>query len=86
MDHMAAKAANDSGLLTVAYRLVRDTWIVLQDMIWWLCRTLWRFNKGAVRIFMPGQSRAVLSTVTAFAVLLEVVGLWVAASYFVATH
>jgi len=73
-------------MLTGAYRLVRDAWIVLSDGIYWLCRTLWRFNRGAVRSVLPGQSRVVHATVAALAVLLEIVGLWVAAANFVATH
>ena len=73
-------------MLTGAYRLVRDAWTVLSDGIYWLCRTLWRFNRSAVRSVLPGQSRAVHATVAALAVLLEIVGLWVAAANFVATH
>jgi hypothetical protein len=73
-------------MLTGAYRLVRDAWTVLSDGIYLLCRTLWRFNRGAVRSVLPGQSRVVHATVAALAVLLEVVGIWVAAANFVATH
>jgi hypothetical protein len=73
-------------MLTGAYRLVRDAWFVLADGIYWLCRTLWRFNRSMVRGVLPGQSRAVHATVAALAVLLEIVGLWVAAANFVATH
>jgi hypothetical protein len=73
-------------VLTGAYRLVRDAWTVLSDGIYWLCRLLWRFNRSAVRSVLPGQSRAVHATVAALAVLLEVVGLWVAAANFAATH
>ncbi|HST80424.1 MAG TPA: hypothetical protein VLL08_01645 [Kineosporiaceae bacterium] len=73
-------------MLTGAYKLVRDAWIMLQDGIYWLCRTLWRFNRSLVRSILPGQSRVVHATVAALAVLLEIVGLWVAAANFVATH
>jgi hypothetical protein len=73
-------------MLTGAYRLVRDAWTVLSDGIWWLCHGLWRFNRSAVRSVLPGQSRAVHATVAALAVLLEVVGLWVAAANYAATH
>ena len=73
-------------MLTGAYKLVRDTWIVLVDGIYWLCHLLWRFNRSVARSVLPGQSRAVHATVSALAVLLEVVGLWVAAANFVATH
>ena len=73
-------------MVTGAYRLVRDAWVVLSDGIYWLCRMLWRFNRSLVRSVLPGQSRAVHATVAALAVLLEIVGLWVAAANFVATH
>ena len=73
-------------MLTGAYKLVRDTWIVLADGIYWLCHLLWRFNRRLARSVLPGQSRAVHATVSALAVLLEVVGLWVAAANFAATH
>jgi hypothetical protein len=91
MDHMAAKGttkASRSGSdpVTGAFRLVRDAWTILADGIWWLCRALWRFNRAAVRIVLPGQSRPVHATVAALAVLLEVVFLWLAAATYLATH
>ena len=95
MDHMAAKGPTKSSakgrrpgpdILTGAFRLVRDAWTVLVDGIWILCRTLWRFNRGAVRTVLPGQSKAVHVTVAALAVLLEVVFIWLAAANFAATH
>ena len=91
MDHMAAKGSTKGQLsgsdpLTGTYRLVRDAWTVLADGIYLLCRTLWRFNRRAVRSVLPGQSKAVHVTVAALAVLLEVVGIWVAAANFAATH
>jgi hypothetical protein len=89
MDHMAGKThsrQSGSSLTGGAFKLVADAWTVLSDGIWWLCRMLWRFNRRAVRTVLPGQSRAVHATVAAVVVLLEVVGLWVAAANFVATH
>jgi hypothetical protein len=72
--------------MTTVYRFVRDAWTVLADGIWWLCHTLWRMNRGIVRSMLPGQKKHVHATVTAMAVLLEVIGLWVAAANFAATH
>lgn len=72
--------------MVTAYRLVRDTWTVLSDGIYWLCRSLWRFNRSTVRAILPGQSRAIHATVAALAVLLEVVFLWLAAATFLANH
>jgi hypothetical protein len=69
-----------------AYRLIRDTWVVFTDGVWWLCHGLWRINRGIVRGMMPGQSKAVHSLVTALVVLLEIVGLWVAATDWAARH
>jgi hypothetical protein len=59
---------------------------VLSDGIYWLCRMLWRFNRGLVRSVLPGQSKAVHSIVAALAVLLEIVGLWVAAADWASRH
>lgn len=73
-------------MLTGAYRVVRDAWWMFADGVWWLCRGLWRLNRGLVRGVLPGQSRAVHSTVAGLAVLLEVVGLWVAAADWAARH
>jgi hypothetical protein len=73
-------------MVTTALRFVRDTWTVLADGIYALCRALWRMNRGLVRGLLPGQSRIVHVTVAALAVLLEIVGLWVAAANFAATH
>jgi hypothetical protein len=99
MDHMAAKGtaksstkntskARRSGpdIVTVVYRLFRDAWIILQDGIWVLCRTLWRFNRGAARRLLPGQSRSIHKIVAALAVLLEVVLIWLALSQYFGTH
>lgn len=72
--------------MVTAFRLVRDTWTVLSDGIYWLCRALWRFNRSLVRTVMPGQSRPVHATVAGLAVLFEIVGLWVAAAYYLGTH
>jgi hypothetical protein len=85
MDQMTTKRAGPDPL-TGAYRLVRDAWTVLSDGIYWLCRILWRFNRGLVRSVLPGQSRVVHVTVAALAVLLEIVLLWVGAANFFATH
>jgi hypothetical protein len=69
-----------------AYRLVRDAFSVFVDMIDWLWRTLWGLNRGVIRAVLPGQSKVVHSTVTALAVLLEIVGLWVAAVDWASRH
>jgi hypothetical protein len=66
-------------MLDTAWKLVRDFFTVLFDLIYWLWRTLWNLNRGAVRTFMPGQSKAVHTVVTYLVVMLEIVGLWVAA-------
>lgn len=73
-------------MVTGVYRFLRDTWIVLSDGIYWLCLRLWRFNRGFVRMVLPGQSKSVHVTVAALGVLLEIVGLWMAAATFLAAH
>lgn len=66
-------------MITTAVRLLRDFFTVLFDLIYWLWRSLWRINRGAVRALLPGQSRAVHTVVLYLVVMLEIVGLWVAA-------
>ena len=68
------------------YRLIRDTWVVFADGAAWLCRSLWRINRRLARTFLPGQKRAVQSTVAALAVLLEIVGLVVVTADWAARH
>ncbi len=67
-------------------RLVRDVWTVFTDAVYWLWTRLYRLNRGLARTFLPGQSRHVHRIVALFAVLLEIVGLWVAASGYATTH
>jgi hypothetical protein len=73
-------------MLDTAYKLVRDFFRVLFDMIYWLWRSLWSLNRGAVRSLLPGQSKVVHTIVTYLVVLLEIVGLWVAAVGWVGQH
>ena len=69
-----------------AWRLVRDMWTVFADAVYWLWTRLYRLNRGLARTFLPGQSRHVHRIVALFAVCLEIVGIWVAASGWAATH
>jgi hypothetical protein len=68
------------------YRVIRDAFTVLFDMIYWLWRSLWKLNRGAIRAMLPGQSKTVHVIVTYLAVILEIVGLWVAAVHWAAVN
>jgi hypothetical protein len=78
MVHMAksklAKSNTDK-----TFKLIRDFFTVLFDMIYWLANTLLKLNRGLVRSLMPGQRKPVHVIVTYLVVALEIVGLWVAA-------
>jgi hypothetical protein len=73
-------------MVTSVYRVVRDFFTVLFDMIYWLWRTLWSLNRGAIRGLLPGQGKVVHAVVTYLAVMLEIVGLWVVAVNVAARH
>jgi hypothetical protein len=73
-------------MLETAYKLVRDFFTVLFDMIYWLWKTLWSLNRGAVRALMPGQGKTVHTIVTYLVVMLEIIGLWVAAVAWAGQH
>jgi succinate dehydrogenase/fumarate reductase cytochrome b subunit len=60
-------------------RLILDFFTVLFDMIYGLWRMLWNLNRGLVKALMPGQHKSVHTVVTYLVVMLEIVGLWVAA-------
>lgn len=62
-----------------ALKLIGDFFTVLFDLIYGLWRFLWRLNRGAVRSMLPGQRKHVHTIVTYLVVMLEIVGLWVAA-------
>jgi hypothetical protein len=62
-----------------ALKLIGDFFTVLFDMIYGLWRFLWKLNRGAVKSMLPGQRPYVHTIVTYFVVMLEIVGLWVAA-------
>jgi hypothetical protein len=72
--------------MTSIYRLVRDFFTVLFDMIYWLWRTLWSMNRGVIRGLLPGQGKVVHTVVTYLAVMLEIVALWVVAVNLAARH
>jgi hypothetical protein len=81
-----ATASGRNDMIGVTWRLIRDLYTVVADGVWWLWTRLWRLNRGLARTLLPGQSRAVHSLVALCAVLLEIVGLWVAAVDFAARH
>jgi hypothetical protein len=73
-------------MLGSVYRFIRDAVRVLFDMIYWLWQSLWSLNRGVIRAMLPGQSKAVHVIVTYLAVMLEIVGLWVAAVHWAAVN
>jgi hypothetical protein len=82
---MAAPARRND-LIGGIGRLIRDLYTVLADGLWWGWTRLWRLNRGLARTFLPGQGKPVHTVVALVAVVLEFVGLWVAAVNFAATH
>ncbi|MBT0772559.1 hypothetical protein KIH74_26675 [Kineosporia sp. J2-2] len=64
-------------MIDAAGRLVRDVVFVFVDMVNWLWHRLWVFNRSAAKALLPGQSRAVQTTVAFVAVCGEIIGLWV---------
>ena len=81
---MAGVARDDA--LDKTFKLIRDFFTVFVDMVYWLWRRLWLLNRGVVRAMLPGQKRHVHTIVTYLVVMLEIVGLWVAATAWAAQH
>jgi len=73
-------------MLDKTLKLVGEFFSVFFNLIYWLWRSLWRLNRAPVAALLPGQKRAVHTIVTYGVVMLEIVGLWVAASAWAATH
>jgi hypothetical protein len=83
---LPASSIGAEPMLGSVYRVIRDAVSVSFDMIYWLWQSLWSLNRGVIRAMLPGQSKAVHVIVTYLAVMLEIVGLWVAAVHWAAVN
>jgi hypothetical protein len=73
-------------MLEGTYNLLHDMAKVTFDGIYWLWHRLWLMNRGLARTMMPGQSKYAHGAVVTVAVIGEIIGIWVLAVHWAATH